>query len=65
MWTSMLAFTTAEAHSPPPSRLLTEEVEEDEEERHVFILGLRIHKIEVWQKRELQMMLMMVLQLDT
>ncbi len=38
----------AEAHSPPPSRLLTAEVEEDEEEEgHVFILGLRIHKIEV------------------
>lgn len=38
---------TAEAHSPPPSRLLTEEVEEDEEEETCFIVGLRIHKIEV------------------
>lgn len=38
---------TAEAHSPPPSRLRTEEVEEDEEEGHVFILGLGICKIEV------------------
>lgn len=40
---------TAEAHSPPPSRLLTEEVEEDEEEGHVFILGLRIYKISLKQ----------------
>lgn len=51
---------TAEAHSPPPSRLLAEEVEEDEEEGRVFILGLGIFKIEVFgrRERELQMMLM-------
>lgn len=44
---------TAEAHSPPPSRLLTEEEEEDgEEEGHVFILALRILKIEALVKRQ-------------
>lgn len=41
----------AEAHSPPPSRLLTEEVEEDEEEGRVFILGLGIWKMEVFGSR--------------
>lgn len=44
---------TAEAHSPPPSRLLAEEEEEDgEEEGHVFILALRILKIEALVKRQ-------------
>lgn len=45
---------TAEAHSPPPSRLLTEEEEEEdgEEEGHVFILALRILKIEALVKRQ-------------
>lgn len=42
---------TAEAHSPPPSRLLTEE-EDGEEEGHVFILALRILKIEALVKRQ-------------
>lgn len=43
---------TAEAHSPPPSRLLTEEEEDGEEEGHVFILALRILKIEALVKRQ-------------
>ncbi len=46
----------AEAHSPPPSRLLTEEAEEDEEEGRVFILGLRICKMEVLAGEKLQIM---------
>ncbi len=52
---------TVEAHSPPPSRLLTEEAEEDEEEGRVFILSLRICKMEVWQERDLQIMLIMLI----
>lgn len=37
----------AEAHAPPPSRLLTEEVEEDTEEGHVFIRSFRALMIEI------------------
>lgn len=35
----------AEARSPPPSRLLTEEVEDNEEEGRLFISGLGTFKV--------------------